>query len=166
MHYLCLPPMEQTSQMQHLRLFLMSDTDFKILQANLRKSKDISQSLFNDDALQSYSVILITEPWAKLDNCLTPFSVPCTHMHWQPFFPSNKYTSHDQLRTPVFRSMIWVNKVYTGIQQVELAHPDICAIVLTLGDRKIFLASVYIPCSRGSQIKDDLRLNKRLSMLR
>ena len=106
MHHLCLPPMEQTIQIQYLSLFLISDTDFKILQANLRKSKNISQSLFNNNALQLYSVILITEPWAKLDNCLTLFSVPCTYMHWQLFFPSNKYTSHDQLCTPIFRFMI------------------------------------------------------------
>ena len=150
MHYLCLPPIEQTSQMQHLSFVLISDTDFKILQANLRKSKDISQSFFNNNALESYLVIFITKPWPKLDNCLIPFLVPYTYMHWQPFFPLNKYTLHDQLSTPVFLSMIWVNKVYTAIQQVELAHPDIYVIVLTLGNQKIFLASVYLLCSRGS----------------
>ena len=37
-------------------------TDLKILQANLHKSKEASQSFFNDDSLQTYNVILTTEP--------------------------------------------------------------------------------------------------------
>ena len=74
------------SSMHHFNLILMSHTDFKIIQANLRKSKDISQSLLNDDTLQSYLVILTTEPWVRLDD-LVPFTVLFTHMHWQPFSP-------------------------------------------------------------------------------
>lgn len=142
----------------------MSCSDFKILQANLRKSIDISQSLLNDDALQSYSVLLTTEPLAKLNGSV-PFTVPLTHTYWQPFFPLSKYTPQEHPRSPVFRAMIWVNKAYTSIQQVEIVHRDICAVILILRDRKIFFASIYVPCSRGSRTKDDLRLKKRLDLL-
>lgn len=44
-------------------------------------------------------------------------------------------------------------------------HKDICAVILTLNDRKVFLASVYIPCSQSSRAKDDSRLKKRLDLL-
>lgn len=142
----------------------MSNTDFKILQANIRKSKNVSQSLFNDDALQSYSVILTTEPWVKLEG-LVPITIPLTHTHWQPFFPSNKHSSPNHPNSPVFRSMIWINKVHTNVQQVNLMHHDICALILTLNDRSIFFASVDIPFSRGSRTSNNLRLEKRLDLL-
>lgn len=62
--------------------------------------------------------------------------------------------------------MIWINKSQANIQQVEVMHQDVCSVTLTLGDQKIFLASVYLPCNRGSRIKDNLRLEKRLDLLR
>lgn len=128
----------------HLRQMIYPD--FKILQANLRKSKDVSQSLFNDDALQSYSAILITKPWAKLNGQI-PYTTPFTHMYWQPFFPSCSYTPERHTTSPAFCAMIWINKSHANIQQVEVIHQDICLVILTLGNRKIFLASIYIPCS-------------------
>lgn len=53
LHHLHPLPTERICLIRHFNLILMSDTDFKILQANLRKSKDISQSLLKDDTLQS-----------------------------------------------------------------------------------------------------------------
>lgn len=76
----------------HPRQIPMICLDFKILQANRRKSKDVSQSLFNDDILQSYSAILITKPWAKLNGQI-PYTTRLTHMCWQPFFRSCTYTT-------------------------------------------------------------------------
>lgn len=40
----------------------MFSSEFQILQADLRKSRKISHSLFNDKSLQSHAAILITEP--------------------------------------------------------------------------------------------------------
>lgn len=95
----------------YLNLILMNCNEFKILRANLRKSKDISQSLLNDNTLESYSAILITEPWAKLNGSI-PFTSPFTYMHWQPFFPSRSYTSEKHSSAPAFRAMIWINKAH------------------------------------------------------
>ena len=61
--------------------------------------------------------------------------------------------------------MIWINKVHTNVHRIEVTHRDICAVVLTLGDRKVFFASVYVPCSWGSRTKDDIRLKKRLDLV-
>ncbi len=122
-------------------MFLMLSTDFRILQANLRKSREVSHNLFNDVSLQSYAAIFTTEPWAKFENntCVT---APAYHTYWQSFFPTKQAISLERQSPSPFRAMIWTNKKFANIQQIAIPHPDICAVILQADDRDLFLASV------------------------
>ena len=94
----------------------MLSTDFQILQANLRKSREVSHSLFNNESLQPYAAIFITEPWAKLENG-TCFTAPAYHTYWQPFFPTKYAVSLERRSPSPFCAMIWTNKKFANVQQ-------------------------------------------------
>lgn len=142
----------------------MFNTDFRILQANLRKSCEIGHSLFNDNEFQSFAAILTTETWAKIENN-TCFTAPAYHFHWQPYFPTTR-TAPSEGRTPSpFCFMVWVNKQYANVQQIPVLSPDICAVILQTSNRDLFMASIYVPCSTNNRALGNARLEKRISLL-
>lgn len=75
-------------------MFGMPSLDFHILRANLRKSRDISHSLFNDESLKQYAAIFTTEPWAMCENNICS-TAPAYHSYWQPCFPTKQIISPD-----------------------------------------------------------------------
>lgn len=156
-----LPPV--LPQQYHKTTFIMPSSDFHILQANLRKSREISHSLFNDESLKSHVVIFTTEPWAKFENNIY-FTAPAYHTYWQPFFPTKQTISLDR-RSPPFRVMIWINKKFSIIQQITIPHHDICDLIFHTDDRDLFLVSVYIPCSTNNCLVDNTELGKRINLL-
>lgn len=122
----------------------------QILQANVNKSSNISQSLFNDPQLSTYSVILLTEPWSRLSGNI-PYSSPMYHNFWSPFYPT-KVDPALSNKAACFRSMIWVNKTQKS-RQVQVDHSDITAVIAKVEERVLFFVSVYIPCSSGNREK-------------
>ena len=107
----------------------MLSTDFQILQANQRKSREVSHSFFNDEGLQPYSAIFTKEPWAKLENG-TCFTAPAYHTYWQLFYPTKHAIPLEGRSSSPFRAMIWTNKKFANVQQIAIPHPDICAVIL------------------------------------
>ncbi len=142
----------------------MISTGFQILQANLRKSREVNHSLFNDESLQSYAVIFTTEPLAKSENntCVT---APAYLSYWQPFFPTKQAISLERQSLSPFRAMIWTNKKFANIQQIAILHSDICAVILQTDDQDLFLVSVYVPCSTNNRLADDIQLEERINLL-
>ncbi len=151
-------------QMQRKTILLMFSTEFRILQANLRKSCEIGDSLFNDDDLQSLTAILSTEPWARVENN-TCFTASAYHSHWQLYFPTTRTAPSERQTPSLFRALIWINKRYANVQQIPVLSPNICAVVLQTNSRDIFMASVYVPCSTNNQTLDNTRLEKRINFL-
>ena len=142
----------------------MLSTDFRILQANLRKSREVSHSLFNDESLQSYAAIFTTEPWTKFENntCVT---APAYHTYWESFFPTTQVISLERQSPSPFRAMIWTNKKFANIQQIAIPHPDICAATLQADDRDLFSASVYVPCSTNNRLANNTQLEEMINLL-
>lgn len=128
----------------------------QILQANVNKSSNVSQSLFNDPQLSMYSFIALTEPWSRLSGDI-PYLSPMFHTYWTPFYPT-KVNHLSSNNTVCFRSMIWVNMAQKS-RQVPIDHPDLTAVISQVQERMLLLVSVYIPCSSGNRDMDQERLN-------
>ncbi len=136
-----------------------------LVQANMRKSRETSHSLFHDPDFEHANFLLLTEPYAALGEKNTPFPVATYHTKWQAFYSSQviQPTSDRAMLAP-FCFMIWGAKGQK-IQQVTIHSSDITAVILFLSGQSIFLVSVYIPCSTGSA-EDEPRLLARLNLVR
>src|SRR4051812_42329005 len=109
----------------------------RILQANLHKSENVHHALHNDETLRDFTAILGQEP-----NCFMrrgKVVVPGTGKNWVCFTPPPRVGS----KWPV-RSCIWV-KADVAAVQLSVACSDITAAAVTIGQRRILMASVYIP---------------------
>ncbi len=135
------------------------------IQANMRKSRETTHSFFHDPDFKQASFLLLTEPYAILNDQGHPSSssVPNYHSQWQPYYLSSfSQTSPKPKQKAPFRAMIWAAKRH-HIQPVLIDNSDITALILTLPSRKIFIISMYIPCSTGrSQDKPKLKLRLEL----
>ena len=134
----------------------MSDR-FHILQANLRKGREIQLSLLNDEALQDFGLLLIQEPycWRTEDEVIV---APQHHAYWTPFTPS----AHNPQGQRPFRSMIWAHR-RLAVKQIPTPSHDITALIVKLGDRRILVFSVYVSPST-EDVEDPLP--RRLRMIR
>lgn len=59
-----------------------------MIQANMRKFRETTHSFFHDPDSEQASLLLFTEPYAKLDVKSHPVSVVLFHTTWQAFYPS------------------------------------------------------------------------------
>ena len=132
----------------------------KILQANLNKSEKVQHALHNDELLQDFIVILGQEP-----NCFMnrkKVVIPGAGRNWTCFTPPPQVEN----LWPV-RSCIWVREEVSAVQlQVDCA--DITAVIITFAQRRVLLASVYIPTINAegvspSQSQEQMRM--RLNLL-
>lgn len=99
-YFLCLIPRQ------------MSDTtvisnDLNIVQANVNKSQNVSNSLLNDSELENCAFLLLTEPWSYMAK--EAFSIPLYHSPCQLFFLSQIRRNLGQNKG-CFQSMIWIHK--------------------------------------------------------
>lgn len=134
----------------NLPVFIMSKS-LKILQLNAQKSPAVHLNLLNDQALASYRILILSEPHAwRIDGEV--IVTPMSHSYWQPFLPS----TINPERWP-FWAMIWVNKNQEAIQ-MEIASPDLYAVVLLLGTWTFFTISVYIPGKNKGALKNAVQL--------
>ncbi len=122
--------------------------DLSIVQTNVNKSQNVSNSLLNDPDLEKCAFLLLTEPWSH--TAKETYSIFLYHSHRQPFFPSQIKRNLGQNKG-CFRAMIWAQKdIYC--RQVPINYWDITAVITELApsQRKIFIVLVYIPCSQTS----------------
>ena len=110
---------------------------FQILQLNVRKQREVQNSLLNDEQLKDYGVLAISEPYARIiDGALV--TVPMGHPNWTKMVPTVQ--CEDRW---AFRSMLWIRKDIEA-EQVPVQSSDLTAAVLRLPDRSILVVSVYV----------------------
>lgn len=116
----------------------------RVLQANLRKGPETQLSLLNDRSLQFCDLLMISEPYVFWEN-----DTVCSHTHanWTPLWPTQRHQPLSGLRP--CRSMIWVNKKTFPHRHIDVASPDITAVLLFTPSPTLAI-SVYIPPGRGS----------------
>ena len=135
------------------------------MQLNANKLSNVLQSLLNDTKLVDYRFLLLTEPWAHVNDSEEPFSTLRFHSHMHPFFLS-KIRQKKSQNSGCFQSMIWANKVFQ-CQQVTIPHADITAVVsgFEKEKRSMMLILVYIPCITNQREKNLRQLTTRLEMI-
>jgi Reverse transcriptase (RNA-dependent DNA polymerase)/Endonuclease-reverse transcriptase len=113
-------------------------TQFKILQANLHKSKERTHGILNDPSTQQYSMILLQEQfWSTYTN-----SSP-SHHGWICYEPTNKNKSP--------RAAIYVNNEYftpSQIYQIPIGLTDVVAIQIQANKESpaLTIINTYNPC--------------------
>ena len=132
----------------------MSST-FRMLQLNVRKQSMVQQSLMNDEALQDFGVLAITEPhiWKRGDALIT---VPTAHSNWTRMIP----TVQEEGRWAV-RSMLWIRKDLEA-EQIAVESSELTAAVLRLPDRAMLVVSVYVSGHHAEALMRTVGLLRRL----
>lgn len=139
--------------------------DFRVLQANVRKSREGHEALFNDPRLRSFGAIAIQEPHCFTSQEGKVVVTPATSSVWIQHLPTKISSS----RWPV-RSCLWTHKDIRTTQVPVQSH-DITAVLLHLHGVTVLLASVYIPSigtaewGPPSRLQDSRHLQHRLRLL-
>jgi hypothetical protein len=61
----------------------------QILQLNVRKRREVQQSLLNNEGLKDYTVLAISEPYTRtIDGSVV--TVPIGHYNWTKLIPTTK----------------------------------------------------------------------------
>ena len=123
----------------------------QILQLNVRKQREVQQSLLNDERVRDFGVLAVTEPyvWKQADSLVT---VPMGHSNWTKMMPQ----VHEDGRWAV-RSMLCVHKDMEA-EQVLLPSSDVTAVLLRLPDRVVLVAAVYVPCNGAQALEGPIGL--------
>ena len=113
----------------------MLETNLRVLQLNIMKSRAGMEALINDHRSQNVDVLLIQEP------SVTAYRTHVNHSGWRLYRPT---VQSDSTR---FRSLIYVSrKISTSShRQVPCDHPDLTAIKIWTPESQILLFSVYLP---------------------
>jgi Endonuclease-reverse transcriptase len=82
---------------------------------------------------------MIQEPSCYLNEEHNVIALPSRQGRWQQFLPTEYRNEHYPIRT-----LIYANQ-WTNARQIPIASPDITAIEITIGDRKVMAVSIYIP---------------------
>lgn len=118
----------------------MRSRKLHILQANLRKTPVTQYALLNDEDIAGHGLLLIQEPHCFIDGEDNVVAPPTRQAKWQQFTPTDQ---RDE-RWPI-RTLIYANQ-WTNARQIPIASPDITAVEMTAGDRRIMAVSIYVPC--------------------
>ncbi|TMI86169.1 MAG: hypothetical protein E6H10_00780 [Bacteroidetes bacterium] len=108
----------------------------QILQNNVHKNKERTDSMLNNPDTKKYTVLLLQEPhWSEYKK-----SSP-THQAWMLFEPIIKDTQP--------RAAIYINKNLNAAQ-IILPFPDVVAVQITTRDPKpMLIINVYKPCDEN-----------------
>jgi hypothetical protein len=133
--------------------------ELRILQANMKRSREAQHALHNDPALADFHFILGQEPGCFLAD--GEVVLHGTNPHWTKFVPSGRRRGP----YPV-RSCIWASRDVAATQ-LQADSADITAIVAHVDGRKLIIVSVYIPdlCSRRTKEENLEELTSRLEMI-
>jgi len=121
---------------------------FRAVHANLRKGREIQLSFLNDKALADCDLLMISEPCIFYIN---ERRTTHTHNKWRPILPVEIQSENGE-QTPT-RSMIWVKKEQTAVQQIETNLIDIMAIKLLTNNLQLLVIAAYIPPGKGHKVK-------------
>jgi hypothetical protein len=121
----------------------------QVLQLNVRKQNTVQQSVMNDEQLQNFEILAISEPyvWRNDDTLIT---VPMGHLNWTKMIP----TTHREGRWAI-RSMLWIRKDIEA-EQVPVQSADLTAALLRLPDRTVLVVSVYVEGNNPQALRDML----------
>jgi hypothetical protein len=109
----------------------------KVFQLNVRKQREVQQSVMNDQQLQDFGIIALSEPHSFImDGVVT--TVPLGHAQWTKMIPGSQHEGRWAIR-----SMLWIRKDIES-EQVTIQSSDLTAALLYLPDRAVFVASVYV----------------------
>ena len=67
--------------------------EFKVLQVNVRKMSEAQHSMMNDDSLEDFSLLLVSEPYLFHDRDRKYRVAPQSHPYWTLYLP--KHTKED-----------------------------------------------------------------------
>lgn len=117
----------------HPEVKTMNETNLRILQLNVMKSRAVMEALINDEEVENIDILLIQEP---------PMSAYHTHVHhrlWHKYEPT---FNEENVRK---RNLIYINKrISTSAhRQVDCAHPNVTAIKLWTESSEMLIFSVY-----------------------
>jgi len=110
----------------------------KIYQANVGKGPGTQDSIMNDQNLQGFSLMLLTEPRLIQDDEGAWKAVPLVHQYWTPVLPGR-----DQENTRP-RAMIWTHKDLRA-RPVTTESTDLAAVLIETKTRTILAISIYVP---------------------
>lgn len=133
----------------------MGPKTLKILQLNVRKRREVQQSLLNDEGLKDFAVLAISEPYARLiEGSVT--TVPMSHHNWTKLIP----TTRRETTWPI-RSMLWVRSDIE-VEQIPVPSADLTAARIRLPDRAVLMVSVYVEGGSDEALEDAMREIDRL----
>src|SRR4051812_6789473 len=114
--------------------------ELSILQAYLQKMSPLQDALYNDPEVWRFDAILIQEPhYLELEDNVHITGVGPNFELVKP-----RLEGRQGQRA---RSCIWANKK-NEFQQIQTGNADTTIIRISIDDRHILIASVYIPCAR------------------
>jgi exonuclease III len=113
---------------------------FQVLQLNVGKRETVQLSLLNDESLQNFSVLAISEPYSWRNQETNALEItPTQHQNWTRMIP----TTQRKARWAI-RSMLWIRKDLEA-RQIVVDSADLTAAVVHLLDRSVLMVSVYVP---------------------
>jgi hypothetical protein len=129
---------------------------FKVFQANLGKRPTVQHSLMNDEGLQDYGLLMITEPACFIRDDGRVIAPPSCHAKWSQFLPTETAAEG---RFPI-RSLIYANTELRA-RSVPVASSDITAVQFRINQRTFLVMSVYVPPMDVGALKTTTRVIKQ-----
>lgn len=126
-----------------------------LLQLNVGKQIMVQQSLLNDSNLKEYAALVVLEPhvWRTEGELRI---VPLHHRNWTKVIP----TTQSEERWAI-RSMLWVRSDLTAVQ-IPIPSSDLVGVILHVGEKRILLVAVYVPCQNAQALQGTVRLIERI----
>ncbi|EAQ84331.1 predicted protein [Chaetomium globosum CBS 148.51] len=133
----------------------MGPRTLEILQLNVRKRREVQESLLNDEGLKNYTTLAISEPYARLIDGSVAM-MPMSHHNWTKLIP----TTRRETRWPI-RSMLWVRSDVEA-EQIPVPSADLTAAQIRLPDRVVLVVSVYVEGGSDETLEVAMRELDRL----
>jgi hypothetical protein len=120
-----------------LSILLLIYKTLKVFQLNLRKQREVQQSVMNDDQLQDFVILALSEPYTflKEDRVIT---APIAHTYWTKIILTSQ-----RVGRWLIRSMLWIRKDLDS-EQIPIQSPNLTVALLHLTDRAVFVVSTYV----------------------
>ena len=117
----------------------MESKPFQILQLNAQKKRGVMHSVINDEILEDFGALLISEPHVWRNNEGKTISTPIAHRNWSKTEPT---VCNNEGRWP-YRSIIWTRSDLE-VEQIRIESFDVMAVVMQLPQGAILLISVNV----------------------